>query len=1098
MPGDDQSSKRFGPRAFYQARRPERFSDSSPSAGHHLDRPFLEYHLDSITSRSQEAQFETFARKVAERTVCPNLMPHTGPTGGGDSKVDTETYPVAQELAMGWYVGTPEAANEPWAFAISAKADWRSKVRADVKSIAETKRGYSKIFFISSRFIRDKDRAELEDELKATYGIPVKLFDRNWLLDRVFGQHLEPLAVDELGLPSSLKPIIEKGANDVSREKSLQELEVRIQSALSEQRHTPQLVEDCIQAALLTRALERPRTEVDGQFARAQRIAKRLGSRHQQLEAAYQHAWTTFWWYEDFESFSELYGDVESLAKGSDNAHDIELLSNLWFVLRGAVYSGHLDRPKAALDDRGAVLYCETLRLAADENRLSAALQAHTIQLLMMLDPVAPELVPAVLPQLEKVVRDSADLVGYPYQPLIEILQELGPFLAEFPGHDALFETILEITSKRDGDISGALLLVERGKQQLDAKKPYDAIKTLGRALSRLYKHETRHELVKALLLTGAAYAEIGLLWAARGSYLAAASIATNEFWAYEDVTLLQAAAYNRMKWVELQLGRVTHVLAWHELDRVVRAALAQKGYDRKRLSEGEVQFSAILGMLFLRATIDQLPALAELPETLDRLDLLVPRSALLYALGHEHEVPPELLGEARDAAAVRAFFEKWAQQPAGEDIAAEPELLLGPTVTLESDLLGCRIEILSENRSPCIEVGESILAATEAFLATGLRERIMARDPVLPITIKMDAKQEAWLSISVDDSQGRPSIEIRCKNFNPHSLNRDQQNDLKDSLFSAVVEVFSRGFLVPDGEKTLTTLLRDDRASERALNFTGSFVVLGNVLGHQAKLTLAAWNDPAKKYELLRVETWRNGSPVTTPPPRQQPGVEGTEDHARTKREQLSHRRMQTISLIRIGLWDKARWGGTAYFTSPALDEPTIMAPFFADEEAAAKIFDGLKSEIGRTDPQDRLRVAIIRGFDRNNPHWYRIVIGTNLPHEPATPDTGMIFMVARVNTMQPSSGSNLQAFLDRTSRLHRFILAPAVMREDGPHVIPDRSIEKSSVVVRDAWQIGRHDPDVVAIDADDDPVIPPGTENAPVTELLEYLRKKEPKDDD
>jgi site-specific recombinase XerC len=38
---------------------------------------------ETDTSRSQEVKFERFARRLAEREICPNLLPQTGPTGGG-------------------------------------------------------------------------------------------------------------------------------------------------------------------------------------------------------------------------------------------------------------------------------------------------------------------------------------------------------------------------------------------------------------------------------------------------------------------------------------------------------------------------------------------------------------------------------------------------------------------------------------------------------------------------------------------------------------------------------------------------------------------------------------------------------------------------------------------------------------------------------------------------------------------------------------------------------------------------------------------------------------------------------------------------------
>ena len=126
-------SSSFSPKAFLKARRPERFSDSVVQEVAELDRSLLEYHLDSLTSRGQETDFERFARRLCEREICPNLLPQTGPTGGGDSKVDFETYPVTDRLALAWYVGVDSgASHERWAFAFSAKEDWRPKVRSDV------------------------------------------------------------------------------------------------------------------------------------------------------------------------------------------------------------------------------------------------------------------------------------------------------------------------------------------------------------------------------------------------------------------------------------------------------------------------------------------------------------------------------------------------------------------------------------------------------------------------------------------------------------------------------------------------------------------------------------------------------------------------------------------------------------------------------------------------------------------------------------------------------------------------------------------------------------------------------------------------------
>jgi hypothetical protein len=236
--------------------------------GQSLDRSLLEYHLDTLTSRSQELQFEQFARRLAEREVCPNLLPHTGPTGGGDSKVDSETYPVADALSLGWYVGVGrEAASERWGFAFSAKKKWRAKVRSDIAKIASTGRGYAKAIFVTSQYVPDKTRALIEDDLRKVTSIDVRILDRTWILDRVFEHHHELLAVEELGITAPVRREVRRGPLDTQREQDLEDIERCIQTALQEGALGFQLVDDCLTAAILARELERLRVEVDGLFA---------------------------------------------------------------------------------------------------------------------------------------------------------------------------------------------------------------------------------------------------------------------------------------------------------------------------------------------------------------------------------------------------------------------------------------------------------------------------------------------------------------------------------------------------------------------------------------------------------------------------------------------------------------------------------------------------------------------------------------------------------------------------------------------------------------------------------------------------------------
>lgn len=121
------------PSAFMRELRPEYYSDTRERRSIVRTASTLEYHLVTLTSRNQTHDFEIFCRKLCERTICPNLRPQTGPDGGGDSKADTETYPVADEISALTYLGEANSGKERWAFAFSANSQWLKKARLDVE-----------------------------------------------------------------------------------------------------------------------------------------------------------------------------------------------------------------------------------------------------------------------------------------------------------------------------------------------------------------------------------------------------------------------------------------------------------------------------------------------------------------------------------------------------------------------------------------------------------------------------------------------------------------------------------------------------------------------------------------------------------------------------------------------------------------------------------------------------------------------------------------------------------------------------------------------------------------------------------------------------
>ncbi len=579
------------PITFMRSRHPDLYSDSKTVSRPELTEDILEYRLQTLTNRNQETEFAYFARRLAQKEICPNLRPQTGPVGGGDSKVDSETIPVSSDIADVWVGADPAAASEPWAFAFSAKEDWKSKVAEDVKKIAGTNRGYKRIYFITNQFARDKSRAESEDNLGKQSGIPVTILDRTWITTAIFEKGREELAIEALHIDSLRTATVRKvGPADFERQQELDELEKAIADPEYYAGAQYQLFEDCLRAALLARGLGRPRTEMDGLFIRAQRMAEKVNDDKQRLRVAYNYAWTVIFWFDDYAQLNQMYDQVAALALKSTISEEVERAANLWMVLESQVQRGVLTAEQAKLEERKTAIVARLSELAAEGTRPNNALQARTTR--AMIDLRAGMMhqdlgaIDVVWKDFQKIATESEPLGDYPFERLTRLINEFEPVGAGSAEFDKLFELTLQTLEKRRGEASGAEILNDRGFNKLEAGLLYEAISLLGRAMERFIKREHRDDLIFCLMGLSQAYHEAGLNWAARSCALAA----TERCFAYfqDNGTIVRRTVFclQQLERMELFLGRIPHLLMAFELERVLVPQLNLKNNALKRQQE--------------------------------------------------------------------------------------------------------------------------------------------------------------------------------------------------------------------------------------------------------------------------------------------------------------------------------------------------------------------------------------------------------------------------------------------------------------------------------------------------------------------------------
>lgn len=1089
----------YSPSRYMRERHADLFSDSVSVVEYQIDREVLSYHLETLTNQRDETVFENFAQRLCEKFIAPNIRPQTGPVGGGDGKTDAETFPVSSEISARWFVPDNDKAGERKAFAFSAKKVWRAKVKSDVAAIAGTKRNYDQIIFVTNQFVPAKKSADLQDELVKEHGIPVTILDRTWLLDRVFKHDSVAIAVEELGVGKGTEKQTKKlGPSDTKRAAELDALEAKIADGSQYQGQHAALVEDARRAALLARGLEHSSADVNGRFDRALRLARKNNIKKLELAIAYEWAWTSHFWHEDHLRTSELYDDVERLALGCDDANDLERLSNLLPLIRMSVHTGSLDASKGKLKDRTSALKSALEALTVQANRPNNALHAEAMLLLTRVSEKGVEHRDDPLKDIwvsfTDVIQRAEGLGTFPFTSIADALTQIGEFIADSDEFDTLFEAITDALVSRSAEGEAATRNVQRAYQKLSNGLPYDAIRWFGRAVALLIKEEYEDDLTNALVGAGFAFEEVGLPWAARNYTLAAVSQEFSSFEKCGSVGTLRASVLSRYFETELKLGRVPQILSAHELEMIIRNAQARTEGQRRRLGQMQEAHMMQIASLLLQTPIAKLGDIAQLPDALERLALPMSRAALLYLMGNEDILRTEgWIPKQETSEGAETFMRDLRDYGVKADYPA-PDFALGETITLSSNVLGCRIELACANNLVSIGIGEAVLGSLEALLATSLDHRILPQIDHLQLRVTPSDTADLSPVMTFSDVEGEPIGTITHRLVMEYKTKEDALS-FPNWMRDAVLEIFLRFAAPEDAEMWGEVLFEDERALDRALTFSNVPVMLSILHGNRAQLSLTEWIDTADPaYEVKRTEVWPPApAPDTIKTFGGRQRGEGLAPKEMRDAAKHKHSKTRWISPIDTQKWDKAKWNGTLFMWSPpGLDvPPPILGLAYEKPSIAKDIFKSWRKRYGEDDVKDDLRITIVRGISRDNPAAYAVMVSQNPDNVPIS-EGNIIGFVSRINRMYPSSTRNLDAFLAEYARHGRYVLIPAHLPNKlaQPKPIFGLPIGKHDLAVINAWEIATNDMTASVLDLDEPPFIPADQPDAPVLKTLEWLK--------
>ena len=1063
----------------YKKWHPDQFSDSIIIKKASLGRDFLEYHLGKISGHSKEKDFERFCKAILEAEICPNLLPQTGPTGGGDSKVDTETYPVAEQLTESWLYGNGnKSGSERWAFAISSKADWRSKVKADVEKIAETinkGRKYSKIFFVSNQLIPDKKRADIEDELRKKYDIDIRILSMDWLLDAVFRNETNRLiAAKTLGLSESLNDEKCIGERDYKRQNELEKIENALRSLNNLK--ASEIIDRARRSVILSRELENDAQETLVRIDRYNRLSKEYGSIIDQADAIYESAKTVFWWYSSTTRFYTYYKEFEIIASNEKNTYLFEKLCTLWMNLFSIT-----QREKESgidLEQHRHIIESIYEYLVSDENRPNTILSAKTS--FQMIRLIRGDSLAEIVNDYIDIVQKSENSLEVDIGTIAKMIQRV-PFFQEANNYDQLFDLIVARLSKEKHDSEAAKMNAIRGSQLIDSD-PFKALSYFSKAVLSFHNEANTDSLMRTVFLMAHLYEKLGLYWAARNYYFYVVTYCLNEYIKKGEITLFFPAAANKLKWIELMQGRVIYSTEMHIIELIARDAYPDS------IPEDKNNFDALLAYPIFQTSFEKLRFLEKFPHYLDRKGLPLSAAACRYELGYYDKDILQEHGGCKEQ--VDEFMKMWANQPAWGQIRFEPWYGFEKEVVLRSRIMGCAFLVRSTNDMYAIEFATTLLSSLECFLGTGFHNEILSRASVFEIEI-IKIPQEGF-SIEVDYSRDNPTyMLIKTSQFSDtefqhaHELFSNKLIEIISTIISAMLNS-NEDFL------RLKEMVDNEFVLERTQIFTDSLFYGYSTFGPEMfsyfevvsefdeepliraqKVALHEKHEFSADGEAEKRKVIYGGAPPDYYP------------------YQCKNDELLMTDLINIPLWDVSKWCGTLFLFHP--NYLPVLSLMFRNE-SGLKIFDEWIKKYGPDDQENAIGIRIIKGIDNNNPYWYRIGIGSNsLFSHLNGKKNSVVINPCRMHTMQPSNGKNLDLFEQIQSRSGDFIICPSIIK-DGEES-PEKHIEKKilkhaeSLKILYAYEVEKAD--ILAAECiipTDKPLIPPGYENCDLVDILAY----------
>ncbi len=1042
------------PSEYYKRMRPEYFSDSEVIYEIPLTEELFDLQMDLLSTKKLQSAFEAFIVDLVLRLITPNIKPQTGPDGGGDGKVDAETYETSTDISDKWFSEKEGAKNnEKWAFAISCKAQWKPKIESDVQKIAETDRGYTRILFFSNQYIKSSVRANIEKDLTTKFGIKVDIFDRLWCKQAVFQQNCLDSALTKLGFSNDYKKCTRKiGPMDRCRMERLEEIEKSILCPITGL--NTGYIDNLLKACILSRELNRPRTEVEGRFYRALNECEKHGTPQQEFNIIYDYAWTLYFWFDDFEKTYEKYLILKTFIDEDCTVYRLEKFTNLFSILRTAKESGYIENEII----QNEIKYINNLKeiFSKDTSKnacyLFICLRIQIWEIMYHIHEKS--YIKDDLLKLRPLLLEAVSCRDISFESQYEIIEMLSQKIEDSSEFDDIVDEMAEVIAKQRSEVAAAKVRLARAEVHIDKKRWKEAIRQLSFCVYAFEKEEYIDELIKSSGLMGGALWELRLPYSSEAYLLKSVYFLIQKFRATGQIPHILITSFKKLCEIELMLGRLVMYLNWYHLMMILSN---DSNYNTK---PNFVNMNAIADSAWMcRFATSNIPEkiISKLPSMLERLGFCICSEYFKYILGYEEECDNDFLSFMKGENDKNIFI----KQPIFEQFLSDLNVSCDGDTYLQTTVNSFTFRIEYKNDYFIQQISEILLASMESLLST------YENFEIIPIHNNIIIK----IILSSNDN------DIKQLDNNRYEFRINVQTFTEKIFWNCLVKFIAFSFTKNAVIKCdIVTLLEQKQYGERMIDRVAVIQhnkqIVDGILGDNCKYRIEDWILPTDKIYLNKNKQEKKNLPNIIYKNEKQSNI-------------TSYLLNQDMSI-----WNNAGWNGCLVATDPF--SPPIFGLIFENQEIGRKIVNEWKQV--STEFYSPIKIFIIKGIDANNPYWYRVSIIPSFIKPKDNPQK-YISLACRNHTMTPKDNKNLDLLESEYKKFGTCLLMP---------ISPDRyknvtiqeedllySIELSNLYFYNAYEIKWGDEAVFSLKYDDNPYIPEQyINNAPILNVLEHLK--------